>query len=437
MEAPRTRPSLRFPGMRSLVHLLVLAFVALGGAVIAGSSSTPAEAAFHFAEIDEVMFGKGGDPDIQYVEIQMLSGGQNIVGNSRLSAWNADGSFFGVLLLVPANLATGALNARWTMGTADFAAASGITPDFTFAPVTLPATGMICWGAPGAVPPAPGSWDPSLPTNYVDCVPYGGYTAPNIRFGPATGLGLGDSSQQSLIRNTHTNNTSADFGYACPTPQSLTGAVGFNHDDHIDLPPTKVYDDLTWPNSDLIGDDCGDTDDDNDGLSDSDELSLPGAACPSATAALDPLRLDSDGDLATDYAECLLNTDPASSGSVPGTIGPDTDNDRLPDPLEAGLGAVVGDNDSDDDRLIDGLEFRAYGSNPGSNNSDADACRDGREVASINADNSVNSTDLGQIAQHFSLLGQAQYIVSMDYNKDAKISSIDLGQVAQQFGNCP
>ena len=421
----------------SFMHLTVLVLVGALVAWASASSAPPAEAAFHLAVIDEVMFGKGGDADIQYVEIKMESGGQSVVGNSRLSAWNADGSFFGVLLLVPANVSIANLNTRWTMATADFAAVSGITPDFTFAPVTLPSTGMVCWGAPGVVPPPPGSWDPSLSTNYVDCVPYGGYAAGNIRFAPATALGLGDGSQQSLTRLSHTDNTSADFAYGCPSPQANTGAVGFNHDNHIDLPLTKAYDDLTWPNSDLTGDDCGDTDDDNDDLTDAEELSLPGAACASATGQTNPLKGDTDGDLTLDGAECVLGTDPVNALSVPGAIGPDTDNDRLPDALEAGLGAVVGDSDTDDDRLIDGVEFRFYNSNPANNNTDGDACRDAKEGASINADNQVNSTDLGQLAQHFSVQGDPLYLSNMDVNKDAKISSIDLGQVAQQFGPCP
>jgi hypothetical protein len=420
-----------------VVRLAALTLIAFVAALAAARPAPPAEAAFHFAVIDEVMFGKGGDANLQYVEIKMESSGQLIVGNTRLSAWNADGTFFGVLLLVPSNVSMGVPNTRWVMATPAFAAAAGITPDFTFAPAALPSTGMVCWGAPGVVPPAPGSWDPSLPANYVDCVPYGGYAAANIRFGPATALGLGDGSQQSLTRVTHTDNTSADFALSCPTPQANKGAVGFNHDNHIDLPPTLAFDDLTWANSDLVGDDCGDADDDNDGLPDANEAALPGAACPSASAATDSRKADSDGDLTLDGAECALGFDPANAASVPGTITPDTDNDRLPDALEAGLGAVVGDADSDDDKIIDGIEFRFYNSSPSNANTDGDLCRDGKEIASINADTTVSSIDLGQIAQHFSDKGQPPYISTMDVNKDAKISSIDLSQVAQQFGSCP
>jgi hypothetical protein len=425
--------ALRLP----LAQCVALTLVLVAAAYAGSRSAPPAEAAFHFAVIDEVMFGKAGDPDIQYVEVKMELSGQNIVANSRLSAWNADGSFFGVLLLVPANVTQSAANTRWIMATADFAATAGVTPDFTFAPVTLPATGMVCWGAPGTVPPPPGSWDPALPTNYVDCVPYGGYSAPNIRFAPATALGLGDGAQQSLTRQSHTDDTAADFVYACPTPQANTGAVGYNHDNHIDLPPTKAFDDLTWPNSDLIGDECGDTDDDNDGLTDADELALPGPACPPASAATNPLVGDSDGDMALDGAECALGTDPANPASTPGLIGPDTDNDRLPDTMEAGLGAVVGDPDSDDDKVLDGNEFRFFNSNPANNNTDGDLCRDGKENASVNADNQVNSADLGQLAQHFSNKGDPDYLPSMDVTKDGRINSTDLGQVAQNFGTCP
>src|SRR5581483_12432621 len=137
-----------------------LRFAVAGGlaAMVAALVLAPArraDAAFHLAEIGEAMFGINGDPNQQFVEIRLQTSGQNLVANTRLSAWTADGSFFGVLLLVPSNVSNSAANARWTMGTAAFAAASGIYPDFIFAPAALPSTGMICWGAPGLIPPNP------------------------------------------------------------------------------------------------------------------------------------------------------------------------------------------------------------------------------------------------------------------------------------------
>lgn len=425
-----------------LTRLTVAALAAFAIVISTGREAPRTEAAFHFANIDEVMFGYGGDSSLQYVEIRMLAAGQNIIRGSRLSAWNADGSFQGILLEVPASPTVGgAANGRWTMGSTTLAAASGVNPDFTFPPASLAATGMICWGAPGVVPEFPPTWDASIPTNYVDCISYGGYTgAPpgTIRFPPATALGLGDGAFQSLQRITATGNTSNDFAYACPTPQGNSGVIGYNHDaNFVDLPPSKAFDDLTWPNSDTIGDNCGDADDDNDGLPDATELGLPSGACPPALAPTDPLRSDTDGDLTLDRAECLLGTDPNNPAVFPGTITPDTDNDRLPDALEAGEGSIVGDNDSDDDKLLDGIEFRHYNTNPANVNTDGDACRDNREVMSVNAAQAVDVIDLQQIASAAGSFLSANYIKAFDVNKSRGIDVIDLQQAAASSGACP
>lgn len=189
--------------------------------VFAGVRSPhPAEATFHIAHINEAMFGVNGDANLQFVEIAMEAPGQNLVHNTRLSAWNADGSFFGVLLLVPSDLPS-ASQARWIMGTPDLFAATGLKPDFTFPVAALSTTGMVCWGAPGAITPDPSTWDPSNPLNYVDCLPYGGYSATNIRNAPATTLGLGDGNLSlTRISTSAPPNTSTDFALRCATPEN-------------------------------------------------------------------------------------------------------------------------------------------------------------------------------------------------------------------------
>ncbi len=196
----------------------------LAALVVGGLRVRSAEATFHISQINEAMFGAGGDTNLQFVEIKMLTSGQNLVHNTRLSAWNADGSFFGVLLLVPSDVPNGTAGGTWIMGTADLQATSGMRPDFTFPAVTLPATGMICWGAPGFITPDPSTWDPSNPLNYVDCLPYGGYTAANIRNSPATMLGLGDGAL-SLTRVASTTSTASNFALACPSPTNDSGAT--------------------------------------------------------------------------------------------------------------------------------------------------------------------------------------------------------------------
>src|SRR5262249_7998406 len=152
----------------SLVSLLVLL------------APVPGHAEFFKAHIAEVMSGADGDPSVQYVEIRTYAAGQNNVANTRLTALSCDGSTSQVLLLLPSHMGSTAVDARWIMATTSFAAAAGITPDFTWDPAvtgSIPTPcGMICWGSPvdpTGVPPAPGTWAASDPNNYVDCVGYG------------------------------------------------------------------------------------------------------------------------------------------------------------------------------------------------------------------------------------------------------------------------
>jgi len=55
-----------------------------------------AHAAFHLARIDEVMVGYDGDPAVQFVEVRMLSGGQNFTDGVKLGLFDATGTFAGI-----------------------------------------------------------------------------------------------------------------------------------------------------------------------------------------------------------------------------------------------------------------------------------------------------------------------------------------------------
>lgn len=405
----------------ALTQLLPIA-VAIAAVVGIGSfRNEKAEAAFHFAAISEVMFGYNGDPNIQYVEVQMQTSGQNLTAHAILGYFDSTGAYAGDILEVPANVQTGDSGGRWIMASTAFAAASGITPDFTFPPVaSFPTTGMVCVGGGGGVVPLnPPTWTRTTMTNWFDCVPFGGYTGPPIKHGPASPFGPGDGTS-ALTRTTDTDNTSVDFALACPTPQNNRDIIGFNHDDHIDLPANRVFDDITWPNSDATGDRCGDADDDNDGLSDANEAALPGVACPAATAATNPLSYDTDGDRALDGAECALGTDPTNSSVRPSNTA---------------CGAAT---DADDDGILARFEFCHFNTDPNNINTDGDSCNDGTEVASINGDTPVNSTDQLILA---TVIGKPTtdplYHVDFDLNRDGAINSVDQLLMAKNFGPCP
>jgi hypothetical protein len=207
---------------------IAVALAALAAALVPGTG----RASFHEAVIDEVMSGVNGNPAVQFVEIRMLSTGQTMVGNTRLTAFSCDGSSVQVLLLVPGPNLPSTAGSRWIMATPSFAAAACITPDFTFTPPgghpgIFPSCGMVCWGAPGMEPPPPASWDFTNPLSYVDCVAYGPYTGPLPMGSPAASTP--GSGTQSLTRNDITGNDADDFALAAPTPTnkaSQTGSFG-------------------------------------------------------------------------------------------------------------------------------------------------------------------------------------------------------------------
>jgi uncharacterized repeat protein (TIGR02543 family) len=120
-----------------------------------------------------------------------------------------------------------------------------------------------------------------------------------------------------------------------PTLQDTDGDGAKDSKDAFPLDPVETLD----TDRDGTGDNA-DTDDDGDGLSDTDEITIHGT---------DPKRADSDGDGLIDPAEIqtyLTNPNIA-----------DTDNDGLSDGAEVNTyGTLPKDGDSDDDGFLDGYE---------------------------------------------------------------------------------
>ncbi len=188
--------------------------------------------------------------------------------------------------------------------------------------------------------------------------------------------------------------------------------------DFIDLPATKSYNDLTLANSDTLGDAC-ETDDDNDGRLDTDELA--GTGCGAFTTPTDPLDADSDDDFALDGPECALAYNPLNATHKPATADC----------------AAADPGDDDGDGLPGSREYCLYGTSDTSANTDGDNCGDARELASINADQTVSAVDLSQVAQAFGIQISTNYIEDFDFTRDGSINATDLSQIAQRFGPCP
>jgi hypothetical protein len=226
----------------------------------------------------------------------------------------------------------------------------------------------------------------------------------------------------------------------CPTVANPDQA---NHNSNtVDLKSLgRMFNDITWPNSDAQGDAC-DPDADGDGLANDVEAGLgPGGAyhalCSSASGPTDPLNTDTDGDMVVDRAECALGTDPASAASVPPrSPAGDSDHDGLSDSFELQIGTDPHNADTDGDGLIDGVEVKGYGTDPLRRDSDGDGCDDGKEAASVNADRYVNSADLVQVLRSYGPGGTPGYLRDMDVNRDGTVNSIDLLLVVRLYGRC-
>lgn len=268
---------------KGLVGARRLAMLAAAtGALVAGAllSPGPAFASFHFAEISEILVGYDADPNVQYVEIQM-EGGQNFIGNSELTVFDATGAYVTTHNLGVGSVPNGADEARWIMGTAEFdELVSPGAPQFVdrVVPAIMPAGGgMVCWGIAATN---------TNPYDYVDCIAYGTYDdvctggnpphEPNCPSSPPKAQDVPSNCFQSLTRTIPATfdgmfppndtwadgNNETDFSLMAPTPTNNAGVTA--------TMPTLADADLD------LAPDCADPDDavvdtDTDGCADGEE----------------------------------------------------------------------------------------------------------------------------------------------------------------------
>jgi hypothetical protein len=145
--------------------------------------------------------------------------------------------------------------------------------------------------------------------------------------------------------------------------------------------PLAPGDDITIIKSDAQGNAC-DADDDNDGVSDAAEAVHPVQGCASATAAINPLDMDTDGDHLTDGWECAW-------------AGPTPSDPANPLSKQTGSGSA----DADGDRIADLWELRGYNGSAASTDSDGDGCHDMVEIASIDGNKMIGDPDRLAVAR--------------------------------------
>jgi len=258
---------------------VTLALVIVAGVAVSLRPADKASAIVHLAEIHEIMVGFDGDPDVQWVEINMLLGGQNITQNAAIATFDSSGAFIDAnpgmmgnqpLLVMGSNVLSGAQR-RWIAGTTEFETASGITADFTFsASPGLPVNvGMVCLFEQFK--------DFTNPNRSVDCVAYGGasFTGNNPNSSPSESAttGPGDGTMSLTRINTAggfggqpwaQSDDANDFALRCPSPENNDFELGTLGDD-TDL------DGLTDCREGELGKNPNVADTDGDGCSDGQE----------------------------------------------------------------------------------------------------------------------------------------------------------------------
>jgi hypothetical protein len=358
--------------------------VAVGAMALLGKGAPPADAAFHCMRVAAVMGGAFGDADIQYVELRMNAGGQNVVGGHDITFRNATGALQATFVF-PSNVASGANGASILIATAEFDAISSVEPDFLFSdgtvvdPDTLMTVPQNTTGAgnlnhPIQAPDGKVAFEEQLTACLgsgppVDSVAYGdNYTGP-VDYGTHRDQDLPVTGKQALVvsnlgltpSNNSTEYSVQTIPFPIPSPggattprnnAGVTGNIGFDADgdgveDALDNCLTTFNPDQRDSDGDSIGDVC-DPDVDGDGL-------LNGN---------DP---DDDGDGYLDVHETAKGSDPINPNSRPEHCdGVDNDLDTVldeptalsgratPDPLcDAGADpdgdTIPNSTDTDDD----------------------------------------------------------------------------------------
>lgn len=207
---------------------LPFAALTLTGLAVLLLVAAPAQALFHFAHISEIMASYDNDDTVQFVEVEMEAGSQNVIANGVIAVFDFDGTYLTDLIVFPSNVANSGAGVTFIVGTSSFQTASGLTPDFVAGSADLPTGGgMVCFGGGGGfVPQNPPVWDRTLVETYVDCLAYGFYTGvTKTASGNPTPL-LPEG--HSLTRVSDTNDNETDFDCGDPATPTNNGGASVN-----------------------------------------------------------------------------------------------------------------------------------------------------------------------------------------------------------------
>jgi hypothetical protein len=109
----------------------VAAFVILIGTAFIASGS-PAQASFHFMQIEQVIGGVNGDVTAQAIQLRMRDDHQNLVSQARVRAWDAEGANAVLIIDMNHNVSNHNLGSHVLIVSSNFIAATDpdAVPDF-------------------------------------------------------------------------------------------------------------------------------------------------------------------------------------------------------------------------------------------------------------------------------------------------------------------
>jgi hypothetical protein len=214
--------------------LLRFALVALAvGVTQAAVAAVPALAVDHNSRIREVYAGANTGPSgVQFVELQMAAGGQNLVQGNKLHVYDAAGSLI-TTSTFSANLANGTNQSSILAATSQAQSFFGVTADLTIPATIPPGGGQVCyedvdnstmgfidcvaWGSFLGVSPSP----TGNPFNPAGGIPTGKSIERDISAGSATALETGPGGGPG---GDDTDDSAADFDAIFPVgPATTTG----------------------------------------------------------------------------------------------------------------------------------------------------------------------------------------------------------------------
>lgn len=194
----------------------------MGTAVLtaaAGLLFSAAHGSIHAVFVKEVFAGTVGNPQAQFVELQMYGGGQTVSQNKSVVVYTKTGATAGTFTFT-SNATNGTNQATYLVATTQAQAEFNVTADALMTSAVIdPTGGKVCF------------------TGSTDCVVWGAYTgsASGTPFSPAEGIIPGASAERKTDGGTNatlldagddTGNHEVDFKFNGPSPKNNPGASG-------------------------------------------------------------------------------------------------------------------------------------------------------------------------------------------------------------------